>query len=164
HRPPKAIPQGTADQVSAAAQRHDVTGRSADAIIGSTADEAVGGGNHATDPGRATCPRHRPESTVPRRTANQVVAVAQDENAVVSHAIIGGGADEAVGLGDDAPDSAGGAPPGHRPAAIRTDYDIVAVGQHRNTTTTNGFIGIGADQAIDGGYDPAYPSGAAAPR
>src|SRR5262249_55477962 len=110
HRPAPSVPEGTGDHVAAVAQggdgvvvvgeAHIIPGRTAGEIPGSTADQAVGVGNDAADPGRAAAPGHRPATSVPETAIDHVVAVAQDGDALVAHEITRVAAHEAVRCGD----------------------------------------------------------------
>src|SRR5207253_7599336 len=86
----------------------------------------------AADPRAAPGPGPRPAITIPSRTLDHVVGVAQGSDAVVfpAHLISGVAADEAIGLGDRAADSCASVPPGYgTAAAIRTYDHVVAVAQ-----------------------------------
>src|SRR5262249_55472791 len=141
-------------------------------VVGAGADEAVGLGDDARDPGRATAPGYRPAVTVPTRDADQVVAVAQESDKSARQ-IPGVGADEAVGGGDDTANPRRAAAPGYRPAVAvpkqAADY-VVAVAQDGDYggSSTGGIaahvvVGAGADEAVGGGDDAANPRRAAAP-
>src|SRR5439155_10038729 len=104
------------------------------------ADQAILGGNDATDARRAAAPRCCSPTTVPIRTEDLVVAVgerggvAPDEIPEIAvHSITGVAADQTIGFGDGATDPAAAIGPGRRPAIavpIATEHHVVAVAQH----------------------------------
>src|SRR5262249_27733649 len=114
HRPTGAVPIHALDEVIAAAQDADAV--QADAIVGITADQAVGGGDGATDPGRAIAPGDRPAVAVPNGRRHRVVAAPQDDDRRAPNPIIGAAAGEAVGLGDGATNPRGATAPRYRAA------------------------------------------------
>src|SRR5262249_60247737 len=92
-----AVPRRPREHVVAVRKGGDSAGvglatSTAHPITGAPADEAVGGGDGAADPGRATPPRRRPAPAVPLRARDDVVAVRKGGNAAVrtaAHAVPG---------------------------------------------------------------------------
>src|SRR5262249_34187031 len=154
------------DHVAAVTQGEDAAGHTAThQVAGVGADEAVGGGDRAADPLRAAAPRHRPALAVPQRAADQVVAGAQggDVAGGAAHALVGVGADEAVGGGDGAAGPGRAAAPGHRPAVAvpqRAADHVVAVAQGENAVVAHAVRVGRADQAVGVGDDATDPGGA----
>ncbi len=137
-----AVPIRAGDHVVAVGQGGDGI---ADEVPGVGADEAVAGIDRAREAGRPVGSRHRPALTVPW-AADDVVAVGQGGDAVKeTHHVARVVADEAVGGIDGTADAGGAVPPCRRPTAlvpVRTEHDVVAVGQRHDRLTDE--VGVGA--------------------
>src|SRR5262249_35082249 len=85
-RPVETVPVRAGDPIVAVGQARDAAG--AHVIVGVAADQAVGGGDRAGDPGRAAAPGRGPAAAVPIPAADHVVAVGQRRDAY-AHPIAG---------------------------------------------------------------------------
>src|SRR5262249_10012331 len=87
-RPALAVPAGTQDHVVVVRQRSNLAShlitRSGPCGVG--ADEAIGSGDGARDPGRATGPGRRATIIIPAGAADHVVAIFQSGD-VISHPV-----------------------------------------------------------------------------
>src|SRR5262249_15523904 len=135
------VPEGAGHDVVAVAQDRDAAVAHGVGLgyAGRGADKAIVGGDDAADPGRPASPGHGSRAAVPEEPSHDVVAVAQDRDAAVSreaaHHVAAGGADEAIGCGDDAADPRGAASPGHGSLSAVPEgagHDVVAVAQGRD--------------------------------
>src|SRR5262249_49199607 len=128
------VPVRTCDHVVAVAQGSDA--RAAHLIATIATHKAIGVGDGAADPRASVAPGHCSTTigyaTVPSRTCDHIIAVAQGSATAAAHRIPEVAADETIGVRDGATDPRAATTPRRRPARavpVLTYDHVVAIAQ-----------------------------------